>query len=427
MKIMKISGIVNKYMLFIGILLILNVRVFYLVNVDALPVAYTDVALLVALLFEFYVMIKLWPQKVYYKYKWFVLAIIPLMLSSSIMGTITYNQPFSMGVLPQRGWVIWMLGYFPLVKLLKEKKIKVDKLLAMMYKIAIVYLSIVTIQYIFPQFSFLYVNKNIRYDEIRLYVGDSPIILLAGHALNQVFKKHSLKHAAFFVWCVILESVIMKGRAGTVTMLIAALVCVFIEKGNINKKVFRLAVIGIVIAIFLQTDMGHQLIGVLRGQAGMETDYVRQVGRALYLELLSQNWLTTLFGCGYANANWERAVFFIMGSGRYYSEGLTILTADNGMYGFALYYGLIGIIWVIAMYVYCLIRAWRVYRRSGNFMFIFFLVWDFIGFQTLYLDCTYALLEFPIFLAMLEITEINTISNQNDEAIEQVHSIRTTT
>lgn len=394
---------INKYCLLIGILLILNSRIFYLVNIDVLTISYTDITLLCVLLFIAYVMVKFWPIQVHYRYRIFILAIIPLVISSSYMATIQYEQPLSMGILPQRGWLVWMLAYFPLVKLFRNNRINVDSIIAMMYKIAIVYLTVISIQYILPQFPLLHVGQNIRYGELRLYVGDSPIILLAGHALYKIFKDHSIKHGLFFAWCIILESMIMKGRAGTVTMLVAALICLLIEKNNVNRKFFHFCLAGIAGLLFLQTDMAQQLILSLQGQVSMGTDHVRNVGRALYLELLSQDWKTILFGCGYANSNWEQAVFIIMGSGRYAQEGLTILTTDNGMYGFALYYGVVGIVWALGLYAYCIRHAWKIYRKSGNFMFLFFLLWDLLGIQTLYLDCTYALLEFPLFLAIMEI------------------------
>lgn len=417
-------GVVNKYNFLIGILLILNSRFFYLINVDSFPINYTDITLLCALLFIFYVILKFRSIQVYYRYRIFILAIIPLLISSAYMATIHYNQPFLMGILPQRGWLVWMFAYFPLVKLFRSKHISVDSIIALMYKIAIVYLTVVSIQYLFPQLSLLYVNKNMRYGEIRLYVGDSPIILLAGHALYKVFREHSIKHGLFFGWCIILESMIMKGRAGTMTMLVTALICALIEKSNINRKLFHFCLVGIAILLFCQTDMAQQLILSIQGKASMETDYVREAGRALYLELLSEDWRTILFGCGYANSNWGQAVFIIMGSGRYAQEGLSILTADNGMYGFALYYGVIGIIWALGLYAYCLKHAWRIYRYSGNFMFLFFLIWDLMGVQTLYLDCTYALLEFPLFLAIMEIMYDKMLLNKmNDEVGESYDTV----
>ena len=401
---MSKKGIVSKYMLIICILLVLNSRIFYLINVDSLPIGYSDIALLAILFFEGYVIIKLWRCKAYYRYQVFVLSVIPLAIISAFMASKTYGQPLTMGLFPQRGWVIWMLGYFPLIKLLKNQYITVDNILNVMYKIALVYLAVVTVQYLFPQIPLLHVQSNIRYGEVRLYVGDSPIILLAGYSLHLFLKKNSIQHGIFFAWCIVLESMIMKGRAGTVTMLLSAMICLFLEKENINRKLFHFLLAGIAVLIFMQIDMGQQLITALLGQSDLETGYVREVGRILYLELLSKNVLTTFFGCGYANANWNQAVYYIMGSGRYEQEGLSILTADNGMYGFALYYGLMGIIWAVVMYIYCFKHAWRIYKASGNFMFMFFLIWDFTGFQTLYFDCTYALLEFPIFLALLEIT-----------------------
>ena len=50
-------------------------------------------------------------------------------------------------------------------------------------------------------------------------------------------------------------------------------------------------------------------------------------------------------------------------------------------------------------------------------MFIFFLIWDFTGFQTLYFDCTYALLEFPMFLALLEIAYDKCVMGKEYEGV----------
>ncbi len=414
---MKKRGTVDKYMLLICILLVLNSKIFYLINIDALPIAFKDIALIAALFFECYVIFKLWRTKVYYRYNMFILAVIPLAVTSAYMSTKTYGQTFMMGILPQRDWIVWMFGYFPLIKLLRNQRITVDRVLAMMYKIAVIYLAIVTVQYLFPQLPILHVHSNIRYGEVRLYVGDSPIMLLAGYSLYQFLKKHSVQHALFFTWCVVLESVIMKGRAGTISMLVAVLICLFVEKNSINKKFLHFLFALIAGIIFLQTNMGQNLIATLQGREDLMTGHVRDVGRMLYLELLSKNWMTSLFGCGYANANWGPAVFYIMGSGRYQQEGLSILTADNGMYGFALYYGLIGIIWAVSMYLYCFKHAWKIYQNSGNFMFMFFLIWDFVGFQTLYFDCTYALLEFPVFLALLEVTYDKYVLHENYKGV----------
>lgn len=398
------SKTMNKYLIFIGFLLLLNCHFFYLINENILPVQYSDISLLCALVFEAYIFIKFfWIHTVKYQYAVFIFFALFLMVCSAYMANVTYGQPFMMGLLPQRSWIVWLFAYFPLVKLLKLNRINVDQLIKVLYIVAIVYLAIVTLQYLLPNITFLYVSLSTRYGETRMYVGDSAVMILAGHALYKAFKDHSIKHALFFVWCIVLESIIMKGRAGTVTMLIAVLICLILERNSINKRLFHVLLVLGVGLLFLQTDMGQQLSSVLQGNADMETGEVREAGRALYIQLLQQSWMQTLFGCGYANNSWDNAVYIIRGSGQYEQQGLTILTTDNGMYGFALYYGLIGILWAVSMYIVCFKNAWKVYRASGNFMFLFFLIWDILGFQTLYWDCAYALLEFPLFLALLEI------------------------
>lgn len=173
-----------------------------------------------------------------------------------------------------------------------------------------------------------------------------------------------------------------------------------------KKKLFQYGMAFILLLIFLQTDMGQNLIQTFTNIEGAENSEIRSVGREYYVRMLLQDWKRLLFGCGFANLNWAPALGFVQDEYVLAKQGFVVLPVDNGMYGFALYYGLLGIFWAVILYAVCIKKAWIIFKRSGNFMFLFCLIWDLLGSATLYLDCTYSILEFPIILSMIEMYSI---------------------
>ena len=96
----------------------------------------------------------------------------------------------------------------------------------------------------------------------------------------------------------------------------------------------------------------------------------RALGREFYIKRISEH---PLFGCGYINMNNLNAMAYAGVNS--ISTGI-IAWVDLGIYGLAFFFGLIGIVWFVALFYKLLVKSYKIARKGDLtfFMFILFIL-----------------------------------------------------
>lgn len=384
---------INKYMLFIGTIILLNLKVFTLI--PALPVDISDITIVVEAIFWCYVFFTC-RNRNKYKYKWMIIFVAVLIISSAFMAYLSYGQPLFMGIRAQRAWLASMLMYFPINRLVKNGRITIRQILEMLDTINFIHMFIVIIQFILgPEHLFLNVRNSIRYGTLRIAVAQSFLCISYFYNLKKILTQKKCFKSILFVVCTLFVIVfINKGRTSTIILVVPSLLMILQSK--LSKR--KLAIVGISVAIgiiFLNSSYGISLVDSIIGKTAVDPGtLIREVGREFYTEQILKSPLNTLFGCGYANIDWPQTVIGIR-----YEEGITY--NDNGIFGLVFYYGFIMLVWILVFIIWLMHDSWRYGRK----IYIFMLLRSFIGIMTLFPECYTTHIGFVILCVIIESRE----------------------
>ena len=94
-----------------------------------------------------------------------------------------------------------------------------------------------------------------------------------------------------------------------------------------------------------------------------DTLTIRAQGRELYLESLTHH---PIFGCGYPH---EDCIAACNAAG--FNQGIYLV--DNGIFGFAYVYGLLGVGWLISLWIYYMRRATKLATKKANYMYVLYM------------------------------------------------------
>lgn len=382
----------NKFSLFIAIIIILDLHFFYLVDSEKVPIE--DINLIIKIIFVIYVYIKCKPVKKS-QYKIYFFIPVFLMFTSAYMANLNYKQPLIMGIRPQRYWIISMLMYFPISRVLKAGYINYNQIYKLIDKINIVYFCICGMQYIIgDKIKFMYVMSNERYGSIRLYVCSTFMLISYFCHLKNILEAKKIKFSdVFFIFITLfMELYITKSRMRYVIVIVISLLAVLTSRKYNCRKIMIIYIITLGACIFINSNMGHNIMDALIGNASVdEGTKIREVGRVFYIEQTMKNPLNAIFGCGVVNTNWQQAII-----GARYLEG--IYYNDNGIFGLFFYYGFSFVIWFIIFHLKVLRDALKV-RKKECFLF---LICGVLGIYTLLPYCYARNIAFPLICSILE-------------------------
>ena len=383
---------INKYILFISIIIFFDLNGFYLIDETVFKVK--DITLIFEILFMGYVYIRN-PLKIEYKYKWFILFPIFLVITSSIMAHFSYEQPIFMGIRPQRGWIGTLLMYFPISKLMKLNKIKPKDFIKCIDTINIVYISLGIVQFILgTKFALLHVQMNERYGEIRLYLSLSFVIISYFYHLSNYLhnKKNKVIDLIFIALTFFLLFVVIKGRMRTIVVLASTFIAFTSMKFSAKKLI--LAVSGVFLIVsFFSSNLGSDILNMAfdSSKSVQNTSEIRDEGRLYYLNEMGKTYGSIIFGCGFPNSDWEPAFIKTRMVDLIYAN-------DNGIFGLMYYYGATFAIWLVFFTILLLKRSKSI---NDNLCFIYFL-YSIIAIYTLYPELYSENIAFLIILAIHE-------------------------
>lgn len=296
-----------------------------------------------------------------YHFKWIILFSLVLMITSSYQSYLQYNQNVFMGIRPQRFWIVWGLMYFPITKLLFLNKITYEKIVKIIFFIGTLELVIYISQYILQgKIQFLHVGSNDVYSTTRFYVSNIFLILLLFINLDQIFNRKKILRSALYIVAILFVIIIVgKMRMTFIAVIGAIMIGLLIWRRGGILKVIAFSIF-IVAALFVSNlEEVKAIFLTLNGQATVNTLNIRELGREFYLSVLKQH---PILGGGYINTQWEPAA---VASGIYNK----IYWVDNGIFGFAYFYGLLGVIWVMILFGKIYIMASKVRKKLKCYIF----------------------------------------------------------
>lgn len=363
-----------------GVLLIflfLMENCFYLINVSEINIsgkfAYSDIWLILFTVVLGYAFFKYRKTKTTYQYVYIILVLCLLTFTSAIQQNRITGQSLMLGFRPQRVYFMLLLSYFPIRKLIERKKLNVERLISGIYKLGIVSALLYILQVlIYPNIRFIYATISNSNGGTRIYI-DSTVIHIAGMiALYEYCKKYRARYLCAYIICLSYVVFVSRGRLELLAFLASSSIGVLVTR-KITKKRFAIVLMGIVgVFIFLNTPYADTLFNAIKvaqtaTTAQGNTMAIRYEGRALYMSQMASSWQSMLFGCGYPNRLYSVAA---VRAGLDRNIGLN----DNGIFGFAYIYGLIGVIAIVILFIKLGKNAWTYYKKSNNNVFLMYVI-----------------------------------------------------
>lgn len=387
---------INKFTLIIGLIIFFQLSGFYLLDEEIFHCS--DVALLLEVFLFIQVYYGSSRLSGGYEYGFFFLFPIVMAVLAAYTANANYDQPILMGLRPQRTWIVTMLMYFPINRLIKSGRYNANQLLNTIDVCNILLFFIVLVQYIIgDRFIFLHLHNNIRYGTVRLYV--QSIFLLVSFmryfaiGLQTTFWRFKTLFFIFIPAFIII--VVSKSRMAIVAF-VGAIAIVILRQRFSAKKLGIMSVVVVLICVFMTTTAGEDLLVLISGGTSVSdnTGTIREMGRELYLANVMSSAKNMILGCGYPSNLWGKTTSAIG-----YDKGYLIV--DNGVIGQFFVYGLIYLLWMIGMYIRFFKKAFKI---RNDFLIGFFLT-GILGIYSLVPHCNLSYIAFPIMAVLCENSE----------------------
>lgn len=358
----------------VAIFLFLMKNCLYLVDTSLISVvgviSYADIWLVLYVLYMFYIAFKYRNIRVgipYFALE--IIAVIVICILSAFQAHRLFGQSIVLGIRPQRFFIVIMLSYFPMRKLLVAEKMDLEKLKKAIISFALIeaVLSIIQ-QFVYNYFVFMYCLTNVRYGSVRLYLSSSVITLAMFFAMEGIInKKNFNKNVIMLIIGIIYMLTVIKGRLTTISTISALLGGFILMKGISVRKIFYAAVVIVLILGFSRTQMFRDLtdtIEIENGEIGGDTLDIRNEGRKHYFDRLDKN---PYLGGGYPNELYAPAA----NAAGYYDE---IMLNDNGIFGLMYVYGYVGIAIFAILFLRLLYLVWRIYKDNSVYSMIMYII-----------------------------------------------------
>ncbi|MFW0899377.1 hypothetical protein SNJ89_02825 [Clostridium perfringens] len=307
-----------------------------------------------------------------------VLFVPILILLSSMMACLFYNQSIISGILTQRAWFISSLVYFPIRYLIKNKKLDLESFFNILYFIVFIEVSIYLIQYLLgADHYFLKVRYTYRYNSIRIVANTAYMELVLIYAMNKILIKEKVIKNIFFV--VIILSyifIVNKGRGQCFVILAIIALTILFSKIRIISKIIIISIFIIIANIsFLETNVITEFSSIIFEGQKDATYNVRQESKEFYFDTMNEEPLSWILGYGMQNTTNENS-----NKATGVSQGYLI--TDNGIYGFIFSYGILGLIWYIYSLIIQIKYGGKFLIRNGDCIIIIRIIANILSITT---------------------------------------------
>lgn len=339
-------------------------------------------------------------KRIKYNYKYIVCMYVLIIVISSYKANQYFGQPMFMGIRATRLQLMAMVLYFPITKAIQTGLIKRNDLLNIMYTIATIELIVYSLQFVLVNFmKFTYIDTSeIRGTSARLRFSYILPLVMGMISLGRAMdsnSKHKCLNLLYFIWSAFLLIGICKHRAPSIVLIATCIVAYIIWKKNISEKIiYGILCFTICFSFVINLDIVQLTIESLTNKSSMNNTLdIRKAGQEYYKEKLKES---PIFGYGWPNSQWKRAVY---GSGQQYYYYIE----DNGIYGFAYMYGLAGVLLIILLYFKNIKKSIKLYSLNGNAGFLLYNIFEvgnlYIGLHWYY---HYYIIPFILMFCLLE-------------------------
>ena len=360
----------------IMIFMILLENCFYLIDTNSIHItgafAYSDIWLAGLFFYSGYQWIKYLRLKTECSFRTEIGILVGLIFISAYQQMKLTGQSMTLGLRPQRNYLIILLAYFPLRKMFVSGKINSEELLDSMLKVGTFSATLYLIQKLtIDHIQFLNVIINQR-NGARFYVDSTLIQITAIIAIYRFGKSYRIKYFGSLIICILYEFLVSQGRLEIMSVLVSVVIGFLMTRKMNRKKFFSICGLILVVFVFLNSSYADDLwqsistMGTTTAAQG-NTMEIRLIGRVRYAEQLTESFQTLIFGCGYPNMLYEPAA---LKAGYHLSIGLN----DNGMYGFTYIYGLLGVAVIVLVSIKFLKRAYCIYKANGNTIYLMYMI-----------------------------------------------------
>lgn len=314
------------------------------------------------------------------KIMWFIALASLMAICSSIQASILYRgQSVFDGLMCQKIFISGILLVAIVYKLVRCGKMQLEEIEKILMFCAVFHMVVYATQFIIgPDRMFLscyYTTPRIdsRVNRIRLYGGTQYIMFSYILALTNLGKKkrgNLLFIAGFIAYAIVVN----QGRAFIVQAVALLLLALVLYKGSGTKKIFFVIAVIIIVSFVLSSDFFSSLINTFNTTTtgSHDTLAVRYRAQEYYLSVLRMH---PLLGGGYADIQNSNA-YVLSG----YSNGFIV--GDNGVYGLAFRYGLIGIVWLVSCMIAFAKNGIKLMQKKQDSFLLLELATILIGFLT---------------------------------------------
>lgn len=300
-------------------------------------------------------------KSINYRFKWIIICALILIFTSSLQSRILYGQSFMLGIRPQRFFFVWCIMYFPIRSLVVEGEVTIKDIEGLIYKIGIIELILYIGQFLLGNsVAIIHAKSNNVYSSTRYYMSTILLCLLLFICLDRIFQKRKVITNIIIIAAVIFEIIVVgKMRLNFISVCAAIVVGIFLWRRGGTTKITFIIVAAIATFFMAGSEVVQSIVPSIQGNTAIDTLKVRQIGRAFYLSVLKNH---PFLGGGYINTQWMPAY-----RAARLSEG--IYWVDNGIFGFAYFYGGLGFCWVLWLFEKIYKYAYTLFKNHNIYLF----------------------------------------------------------
>ena len=333
---------------------------------------FSDIGVLLALIWTAYVYVKYKPKKNKYKPMIWPGLFFAVILISSMVCNSKFGQSLGLSIRQVRYLIVCFLLYYAIFRALKFGVLKKEDIVKIIKFQGIAESVIFILQWVLiDKFVFLYTGATFEYANARLRVSYMMPFFLMYLSLNDYMNGKDKTKNLFlaFLGAFILVAV-CQHRAPTLIMLVTFIIGFLLWKKGASKKILIAALAGtILIAFISNSTLIQSALNVLfNGASEGNTLTIRNAGRLYYFQQLT-NYNAWITGLGQANINCSRAYSAAGNLLHYY-------LVDNGIFGYLYCYGVIGIVWILAFYISILKKSYYLFKHDRKYHFLLYIIFE---------------------------------------------------
>ncbi len=362
----------NKKNILFMLLLLIPERMLYLVNrnqfLSIFHINYSDFVMAIYFVLFIYVLQRYRTSNFEnYYFKNILLIIFPLTIMAAVVPNYLFGQPVISGLLIQKNFLMIICSYYVFRTLILEKIITTDYLWNCLYKLSFVITGAVIVQQALANYIIILdvgygkrfgvrITDNFTYATI-LLIGSLMLFFNVSSRKEKIVSVIGLVMAYYHVVFVSQTRIVMVAY-GVITIIMA-----LFFRNSVMKKIIYLFIILGIILIASQTELAQYLLSSISGSSTDPSAQIREVGKALYISEISK---TPMVGRGYPHSASPEA---------YQAAGLSegIALNDNGLFGFAYIYGILGLIWYVWLCIKTFVCSFNA-AKKGDYRFLLYTV-----------------------------------------------------